>query len=63
MIYSIVLEFDNIWLSGTLIIIRKPQVWRTDGRTNGRTDMRIVERGNKKNVTLLFVKLIYYFFS
>jgi len=24
-------------LSGTLIIIRKPKVWRTDGRTDGWT--------------------------
>jgi hypothetical protein len=25
-------EFEKIWLSGTLIIIRKPKVWRTDMR-------------------------------
>jgi len=35
MVHSIVLKFEKIWLSGTLIIIRKPSV------TDGRTDMRI----------------------
>ena len=31
MVHSTVLKFENIWLSSTLIIIRKPNVWRTDG--------------------------------
>jgi len=35
MVYSIVLKFEKIWLSGTLIIIRKPKVWQTDERTWG----------------------------
>jgi hypothetical protein len=35
MVHSIVLKFEKIWLSGTLIIIWKPKV------TDGRTDMRI----------------------
>ena len=30
MVHSIVLKFEKIWLSGTLIIIRKPKVWWTD---------------------------------
>jgi hypothetical protein len=54
MVYSIVLKFEKIWLSDTLIIIRKPNVWRTDGWTDGHDDPFIsptlVERGyNKKN--------------
>ena len=32
MVYSNVWKFEKIWLSGTLIIIRKPKVWRTDVR-------------------------------
>ena len=54
MVHSIVLKFEKIWLSGTLIIIRKPKVWRTDGRTNGHDDPYIhptlVERGYKKGI-------------
>jgi len=37
MVHSNVWKFQKIWLSGSLIIIRKPKVWRT----NGQTDMRI----------------------
>jgi len=37
MVHSNVSKFEKICLSGTLIIIRKPKVWRT----NRRTDMRI----------------------
>jgi len=32
MVYSIVLKFEKIWLSGTLITIRKPKGWQTDMR-------------------------------
>jgi hypothetical protein len=50
-------KFEKIWLKGTLIITRKPKVWRveewTDGRTKEHEDSWIpptlVERGNKKN--------------
>jgi hypothetical protein len=31
MIHSNVWKFEKIWLSSTLIIIRKPKVWWTDG--------------------------------
>jgi hypothetical protein len=31
MVHSNVWKFEKIWLSGTLIIIRKPKVWRMDG--------------------------------
>jgi hypothetical protein len=31
MVHSNVWKFEKIWLSGILIIIRKPKVWRTDG--------------------------------
>jgi hypothetical protein len=33
MVHSNVWKYEKIWLSGTLIIIRKPKVWWTDGRT------------------------------
>jgi hypothetical protein len=33
MVHNIVLKFEKILLSGTLIIIRKRKVWRTDERT------------------------------
>jgi hypothetical protein len=32
MVHNNVWKFEKIWLSGTLIIIRKPKVWRTDMR-------------------------------
>ena len=32
MVHGNVWKFEKIWLSGTLIIIRKPKVWRTDMR-------------------------------
>jgi len=35
MVYSIVLKFEKIWLSGTLITIRKPKGWRMDRQTWG----------------------------
>jgi hypothetical protein len=38
MVHSNVWKFEKIWLSSTLIIIRKPKVWRTDGRTNVHED-------------------------
>jgi hypothetical protein len=51
MVHSIVLKFEKIWLSGTLIIIRKPKVWRTDERKDGHEDSyippTIVEGGYK----------------
>ena len=42
MVHSIVLKFEKIWLSGTLIIIWKPKVWWMDEQKDGRTDMRIL---------------------
>ena len=39
MVYSIVLKFEKIWLSDTLII--KSKVWWTDGRMDGRQDGRM----------------------
>ena len=54
MVHKNVWKFENIWLSGTLIIIRKPEVWRTDGRTDGHEDPYIpptlVKPGDKKYV-------------
>ena len=44
MVKSNVLKFEKIWLSGTLIIIQKPKVWRPDGHE----DPYLVERGYKK---------------
>jgi hypothetical protein len=38
MVHGNVWKLEKIWLSGTLIIIRKPKVWRTDGRTDGQTE-------------------------
>jgi hypothetical protein len=32
MVHSNVWKFEKIWLSGTLIIIRKPKVWWMDGQ-------------------------------
>jgi hypothetical protein len=36
MVHSNVWNFEKIWLSGILIIIRKPKVWWTEGRTDER---------------------------
>jgi hypothetical protein len=48
-VHSNVWKFKKIWLSGTLIIIRKPQVWRTDGHEDPYVPPTLVERWNKKN--------------
>ena len=55
MVHSIVLKFEKIWLSITLIIIRKPKVWRMDGRTDRHEDPYIPpdsRRAGYKNVYL-----------
>jgi hypothetical protein len=35
MVHSNLWKFEKIWFSGTLIIIRKPKVWRTNGHEQG----------------------------
>jgi hypothetical protein len=49
MVHSNVWKFENIWLSGTLIIIRKPNVWWTDGHDDLYLPPTLVERGYKRN--------------
>ena len=51
MVHSNVWKFEKIWLSGTLIIIRKPKVWRTDGRMDMRIPIypRLSSSGGKIN--------------
>jgi hypothetical protein len=65
MVHSIVSKFEKIWLSGTLIIIRKSSVM--DGRTNGHEDpyipLTLVERGYN-NISFTFtVPELWPFFS
>jgi hypothetical protein len=50
MVHSNVWKLEKIWLSGTLIIIRKPKVWRADGHEDpyyGYIPPTLVERGYK----------------
>jgi hypothetical protein len=54
MVHSIVLKFEKIWLSGTLIIIRKPKVWRTDGHEDPYIPPNLVDReyNSSENVNI-----------
>jgi hypothetical protein len=56
MLHSNVWKFENIWLSGTLIIIRKPKVWRTDGHEDPYIPQTLVERGyNEQHNCIFFI--------
>jgi hypothetical protein len=52
MVHSNVWKFEKIWLSGTLIIIRKPKVWRTD--------MRIPINPDSPKIQLCFGDILQY---
>ena len=54
MVHSNVWKLEQIWLSGTLIIIRKPEVWRTDERMDERTDERMDERTDERTSGSLY---------
>ena len=45
MVHSNVWKFAKIWLNGTLIIIRKPKVWRTNRHEDPYIPPTLVERG------------------
>jgi hypothetical protein len=47
MVHSNVWKLEKIWLSGTLIIIRKPKVWRTNEHEDPYIPPTLVERGYK----------------
>ena len=49
MVHSNVWKFDKIWLSGTLIIFRKPKVWWTDEHEDPYIPQTLVERGYKNH--------------
>jgi len=49
MVHSNVWKFEKIWLSGTLIIIRKPSV--TDGHEDPYIPPTLVEREYKNNAS------------
>ena len=57
MVHSNVWKFEKIWLSSTLIIIRKPKVWRTDGRTYRHEDPYIPQSSKLRLWNLLARKL------
>ena len=48
MVHSIVLKFEKIWLNGTLIIIRKPKVWRTNEHEDPYIPPRLSSSGGIK---------------
>ena len=48
MVHRNVWKFEKIWLSGTLIIIWKPKVGRTDDHEDPYIPPTLVERGYKK---------------
>jgi len=52
MVHSNVWKFEKIWLRGTLIIIQKPKVWRTDGHEDPYIPSTLVDRGYKNEGTI-----------
>ena len=59
MIHRIVLKFEKIWLSHTLKIIRKRNVWRTDGRTDTKIPIcpRLSSSGGMKTAVPSFINV------
>ena len=53
MVHNNVWKFEKIWLSGTLIITRKPKVWRTDGHEDPFIPPTLVEQGYKNQYLFL----------